>query len=301
MPLRYAPSSSSAWLATGTPDGRVKVLRPDFDPAELLADLRSAAARVLMVDYDGTLAPFRVEPMEARPYHGVIPRLGRIRRAGTRLVVISGRPAREVRELLGLDPVPEVWGTHGWERALPGREPPPVELTDEARRGLDRAARVPSARGGPGRLERKPAALAVHVRGLDPGSAERALRCVRDEWEPLARLRDLELRSFDGGLELRVAGRDKGEAVRTVLSEVTAAAGDARVAAAYLGDDETDEDAFRAIKGHGAALLVRPHLRETEADAWIRPPGELLEFLDGWIEATTSGGERAGVRDRTDA
>jgi trehalose-phosphatase len=52
--------------------------------------------------------------------------------------------------------------------------------------------------------------------------------------------------------------------------------------AAYLGDDVTDEDAFRAIKGRGLSVLVRPEHRETEADVWIRPPDELLEFIGRW-------------------
>jgi trehalose-phosphatase len=271
-----------------TRDHGVKVLRPDFDPAGFLSHVRGAAARVLLLDYDGTLAPFRVDPMQARPYEGVRGRLDTIRRGATRLVVVSGRPAREVRELLGLDPVPEVWGTHGWERALPGREPPRVDLPEEARRGLDEAARAEAAGKGPGRLERKPAALALHVRGLDAGAAERTLSGARSAWEPLATRHGLELREFDGGLELRVPGRDKGEAVRTVLSEARGSSPAGDVGAAYLGDDETDEDAFRAMRGRGAAILVRPRLRETAADAWIRPPAGLLRFLDDWIEASTS-------------
>lgn len=266
----------------------MKVLRPDFDPEAFEDRLRTASRRVLLVDYDGTLAPFRVEPMDATPYDGVVPRLDRIRRGGTRLAVVSGRPAAEVRGLLGLDPAPEVWGTHGWERALPDREPAPVELPAEPGRGLREAADAEAVRRGPGRLERKPAALALHVRGLAPDSARGALGAAREAWEPVARRRGLELRRFDGGLELRVPGRDKGEAVRTVLSEVADSAHGGVVAAAYLGDDETDEDAFRALGSRGASVLVRPEWRETEADVWLRPPAELRAFLDRWIEATGS-------------
>ena len=49
--------------------------------------------------------------------------------------------------------------------------------------------------------------------------------------------------------------------------------------------DLTDEDAFRAIALRGLAVLVRPELRETAAACWLRPPEELLEFLDRWKDA----------------
>ncbi|MGH9571319.1 MAG: hypothetical protein ACRD4F_16865, partial [Candidatus Angelobacter sp.] len=57
------------------------------------------------------------------------------------------------------------------------------------------------------------------------------------------------------------------------------------VAAAYLGDDLTDEDAFQAINGRGLSVLVRPAWRSTTAQAWLRPPGELIQFLNDWIHA----------------
>jgi len=90
----------------------------------------------------------------------------------------------------------------------------------------------------------------------------------------------LTLRSFDGGLELRVPGRDKGSAVREVLAEEGVEA-----AAAYLGDDLTDEDAFRALQGKGLAALVRPESRPTAADIWLQAPDELILFLDRWLAA----------------
>jgi len=261
----------------------VRVLTEGFDPDAFFERVRREPARLLFLDFDGTLAPFRVDPARVRPYEGVADRLERIRAGGTSLVVVSGRPAAEVRRLLALDPAPEVWGTHGWERAPRGGTPGPVELPEEARIGLEEAADRIAGAGG-GRLERKPAALALHVRGQEPGAARRALRGAREAWAPVAERRGLCLRPFDGGLELRVPGRDKGYAVRTVLDEEEPGA------AAYLGDDDTDEDAFRAMRGRGTAVLVRRELRPTAADLWIRPPEELLDFLDRWTAAAGGGG-----------
>ena len=82
-------------------------------------------------------------------------------------------------------------------------------------------------------------------------------------------------------MELRAADVSKGQAVQKILEE---APDDAMVA--YLGDDPTDEDAFKVLDGCGLRVLVRKDYRDTDADVWIRPPEELLDFLDHWIIAT---------------
>jgi trehalose-6-phosphatase len=72
----------------------------------------------------------------------------------------------------------------------------------------------------------------------------------------------------------------KGSVVRALLAEI-----DPATPVAYLGDDEPDEDAFLALDHRGLRILVRSEWRETLADTWLRPPGELLQFLSAWLEA----------------
>jgi trehalose 6-phosphate phosphatase len=100
-------------------------------------------------------------------------------------------------------------------------------------------------------------------------------------WTPLIRDYPLHILNFDGGMEIRALGPDKGSAVREILAEAAPAA-----AVAYLGDDRTDEDAFRALQGKGLTALVRPEHRATAADLWLKPPEELIEFLHSWLRAT---------------
>src|SRR5580704_13959067 len=79
-----------------------------------------AAAALLLLDYDGTLAPFRVDRFQARPWAGVRELLNQIQSQGkTRIEVVSGRPAAEIVPLLGLGSRPTVWGLHGAERLDP--------------------------------------------------------------------------------------------------------------------------------------------------------------------------------------
>lgn len=68
--------------------------------------------------------------------------------------------------------------------------------------------------------------------------------------------------------------------MRTVMREVNP-----RMPIAYLGDDNTDEPAFQAVNGRGWSVLVRPRWRSTSAQLWIKPPHEVLDLLERWLQA----------------
>jgi trehalose-phosphatase len=257
----------------------MQVLTAGLSIESLKARIARANARVLMLDYDGTLAPFHVRPDLARPYPEASDVLRDIAAIGrTRVVIVSGRPADEIPPLLGLSPRPEIWGSHGRERLAADGKRSVVEAGNEARSALDEAARaVEHARAEGARIERKLASVALHWRGVDDAGAQRIREDAERRWSRLTREGQLELLPFDGGLEIRARGYTKADAVYAVLAE---SASDSAVA--YLGDDVTDEDAFRAIKPRGVAVLVRSELRQTAADVWLRPPHELASFLELW-------------------
>ena len=240
-----------------------------------------AVTPLLMLDYDGTLAPFRVDRFKARPWGGVRELLTRIQRQGqTRIVVITGRPAEEIAPLLGIEPTPEVWGLHGAERLLPNgrrnlKHAPP---RTKAKLGELHARLKRDPLGG--LFEQKSNAAVMHWRGVPAEKARLIEQRTRELFEPLAEMYGLKLLEFEAGLELR-AGPEKGDAVKTLLQET----GRGKQPAAYLGDDFTDEGAFRAIEGRGLGVLVRRERRETAASIWLRPPEELRIFLTRWSRA----------------
>ncbi|HXP17369.1 MAG TPA: trehalose-phosphatase [Terriglobales bacterium] len=261
----------------------MEALERQIISGSFLERLRCAPFRVLLLDYDGTLAPFQVDRNRAVPYPEVPPLIARIMAQGTRVVLISGRPAREVLTLIGTDPTPEIWGSHGLERLLPdGRyEVGPAPAHQDH---LLAAAALLRDAGLESQTELKPGGVAVHWRGLEGAKAERLAREVSQLWKPLLERAPLRLLEFDGGLELRVAGPGKGDAVRAILKE----SGEGS-AVAYLGDDQTDEDAFRALTGRGLTVLVRPQSRPTAAEVWLQPPHELLQFFREWLRASAGG------------
>lgn len=253
--------------------------------------LPHARRRVLMVDYDGTLAPFSTDRLLAAPYAGARDLLMRIHtQPATRLVIVSGRPAREAADLLSLAPRPETWGVHGWERLTPSGQLVRAILPAQAKRALHRLLSLrPPLEAAGAVVEEKYASIAVHTRDLPDPSVQR-VRHLLEEFAPRAdgqpRQDAVYLQAFDGGYELRALGPNKGTVVRGVLREE---ARDALIA--YVGDDVTDEDAFNALGGRGLAVRVLPPgstpsaaQRPTAAQVSLHAPDELLQFLSRWGE-----------------
>ena len=245
------------------------------------ARLRGQRERVLFVDYDGTLAPFHVRPKDAMPYPGVAQVLRELRSRGTRVVLVSGRCLADLRMPLEALHVDEAWGSHGWQRIDAQSNVVEYEPAYAARGVLEAAAASAAALTGHGaRIERKTASVAVHWRGLSAVRASTIRSHLEAHWAGQER-HDVHVSGFDGGIEMRARGRDKGDAVREVLARCSPHA-----ACAYLGDDLTDEDAFAVLDGRGLGVLVRSAPRVTRAHAWVRPPVGLLTFLHRWRDAT---------------
>jgi trehalose-phosphatase len=245
-----------------------------------LQRVAQAPVAVLLLDYDGTLAPFHTARHQAYPYPGVALILQEIIRNGhTRVVVVSGRDAREILPLLNIHPRPEVWGVHGLQRLkIDGRLEIP-HLDERTLDGLSDADRWLSYLQLRYVAEFKTGSIAIHWRGLSEIDAEDLRSRVMLGWRPIADASGLDLLQFDGGVEIRARAADKGDAVRAYLSEMSP-----DTPAAYLGDDATDESAFRAITGRGISVLVRPTWRPTAAQFWLKPPEQLLEFLGRWLK-----------------
>ena len=250
--------------------------------------LKFSRTPLLLLDYDGTLADFRIDRFTARPWSGVRDLLNAIRKDNrTRLMMITGRPAGEINALLQLAEPVEVWGLHGAERLYAdGRreiEPAPPEALaklDELREQLKH-----DAFGG--LFEDKPNAAVMHWRGHSPRKAKLIEERTRMLFEPAAEVSGLSLLPFESGIELRV-GRDKGGAVEAIVEQA-----EPGTPVTYLGDDVTDESAFAAVNrmdNPHLSVLMRRVRRQSAAEVWLQPPEGLRWFLRQWINAVSGTG-----------
>ncbi len=140
--------------STGEERSGLKALLAD----PLLPTLAGGARPGLLVlDYDGTLAPFRAERDRAVPWPGVARTLAGLPVDGPgRYLLLSGRDAGQVLGLLGVSPAPEVWGSHGGQRrrtdgsVLAGPPPPDVIRGAAIHDRRDSFRQAPPCRAAPG-------------------------------------------------------------------------------------------------------------------------------------------------------
>ena len=235
---------------------------------------------LLMLDYDGTLAPFHDDRMQALPWPGVAERLDRLSKIpSVHLALVTGRSARELASLLPLQHPVEIWGSHGREHLTSDGVYTSSTLAPAQQAVLDQLEKSLKEAGFGAQMERKVASLAAHWRGLPLDAAEKIERTVRDAYLPSGGRTGLQLLVFDGGVEVRSDSINKGDAALHMVTRFPTAT------AAYLGDDTTDEDAFAVLRGRALTLLVRPEPRPSQASHWLKPPEDLLTFLDAWRRA----------------
>ena len=235
------------------------------------------ARPLLFLDYDGTLAPIVDDPAEAWP-HPDVPGLLRALAERHPVVVVSGRDVAALSRFLPGVAVRAV-GLHGAEEGTLGETPEASPALSALAGPLaELKAGVPRREGI--RVEDKGAAFAVHYRGAeDEAAAQEALR----EWAD----------HVPDGLHA-VWGKKVVELRPTDISKGTAVA---RIAAehpdrtpVYLGDDTTDEDAFRALdaaagvaSGARAPVTVKVGEGETAARYRVADVDAAVAYLRGYV------------------
>ena len=226
-----------------------------------LASLPVADA-ALFLDLDGTLTPLRESPELVRP-HAELTAL--LRRAGEslagRLAIVSGRTVDAVDTIVERA-CAAVAGVHGLQRRTAAGELEAVSPHPRVQHAAEQMATF--ARGCPGLLvEHKDQSAALHYRG-----APKAEPAVMEFIGRLAEAEALTIQSGHMVMELRTPGPDKGGAVRAFLAEAPFR-GRRPI---YVGDDHTDEAAFRvAAAAGGVGVLVGPE-RPSAARARLEDP-----------------------------
>jgi trehalose-phosphatase len=262
--------------------GAMRLLESSLALDQFFARLYPSQAGALILDYDGTLAPFCKDRSKAFPYPGVSEAIFAIMEKGcTRVAIVSGRPVEEVIPLLGIFPFPEIWALNGLQHFTSDGECKSVLLSDPDEETLYRAEVWLDHEGLRHLAEIKPGGIAVHWRGLTEQDAQIARQRVRRGWERLVVNGRTALRDFDCGIEICLNGQNKADIVRAFVQEL-----EPGLPLAYLGDDSSDEDAFASLKESNQALtvFVGEQWRDTNAKAWIKPPEELLDFFQRWVD-----------------
>ena len=251
------------------------------------ARIRAADHVLVACDFDGTLSPIVPRPEDAYILPECADALRRLTELpGYAVAILSGRALNDVRERVGLQNA-IYSGNHGIEIAAPGLafEDDGAEqarlLMADLRRALDPlVAQYPGAF-----VEDKGVSLSVHSRmtpeELEPGVQE----TVREVTEGAVSEGKIIVVQGKKVLDIRpAAARDKGAALRFVMDTLLRMS-ETQLFPIYIGDDTTDEDAFREVNlSGGLSILVGEPDRDTVATYRLDSPGDVAGFLNGLAE-----------------
>ena len=228
----------------------------------------------VFLDYDGTLTPIVSRPEDAwlsesmrqtlRSLAGRVP-----------VAILSGRDLDDVRGRVLVDGIVYA-GSHGFDIAGAGglrRQLGDVYLPvlsaaeNELREALDDIAGA--------QLERKYFSVAAHYRNVnenDAGTVAAAVEAVAAKHRELRRIDGKKVYELLPDIDW-----NKGKAVLWLLETLEVERG--KALPIYIGDDRTDEDAFRALEKRGVAILVSEHPQATAANFCLNNPEEVERFL----------------------
>lgn len=256
--------------------------------------LAGAADKRLAVclDYDGTLTPIVDRPELALLSDRMRKTLNCLAEIAT-VVVISGRDLKDLRRLVALDRL-HYAGSHGFEISGPDGKNPPAEhgtyylpVLDSAERAL--RERLTGIKGA--LVERKRLSVAAHYRLVDKVDRPK-VKALTDEVvadHPTLR-RTLGKMVYD--LQPDIDWHN-GKAIETILKMLNLNGDDVLIV--YIGDDVTDEDAFRALHAKGIGIIVKGARRSTLAHFSLTDTDEVAAFLEALIGRRQSCHSRRGL------
>jgi trehalose 6-phosphate phosphatase len=256
---------------------------------ELRSALTAFAARhrvLVAVDFDGTLAPFVTDPLQARALHGGLEALrDAATLGGVTTAVVSGRDLATLEMLTAIGPDDGITliGSHGAQTNRPdeaGRASAVgASSLDEAAAALLETLRdeleAIRSRYPAVRLEHKTAAVVLHTRDVEPSAAEAATIAAHEAGR---RHTGAHVTPGKEVVELSVSAADKGSA----LAELARAS--SSEATLYVGDDATDERAFAALHPPSGDLTIKVGPGETGALHRGPNPGAVIELLKLFVE-----------------
>ena len=228
----------------------------------------------VFLDYDGTLTPIVSRP-DLALLSDSTRQLVRTLAAHVPVAILTGRDLDDIRRRVDIEGIVYA-GSHGFDIAGPRGlrkqvAPEFVPVLYAAEKELrEKLAAIPGAL-----LEPKSFSIAAHYRQATESDVSKITRAVNE-----AAARHGELRKIAGKKVYELQPDidwNKGSAVLWLLEKLGLDQPD--VLPLYLGDDRTDEDAFRALRQRGIGIIVSEQPRPTDARYSLKDPAEVERFL----------------------
>ena len=246
------------------------------------AKIQRVEELALFLDYDGTLTSIRSRPEAARLPVNTRHLLEELsRQPGIWVAVVSGRALLDLKRKVGIKGICYV-GNHGLELQGPKlRHINPVAQKSQPL--LKRIARLLKRALKPivgAWVEDKGLTLAVHYREVKPQDKLAVRNLFHEVVRPYREQQQVRVTAGKQVFEVRPPVRwTKGTVVQWLLARREALRSGATILPIYIGDDQTDEDAFEALRGRGICIAVGASNPLTRAQYRVSSPDEVVRFL----------------------
>jgi len=252
-------------------------------PESVKTPLTTAERLLLVSDFDGTLAEITDEPDRTRMHPDVTSPLSHLaQRPDAGVAVVSGRALADVESRIDIEGVCYA-GNHGLEietdgqsfvhPAARGRKEDISDVCDTLSSELD------TIEGA--LVENKGLTATIHYRMVtDQRDVDHVRDIVRSAIEPRPKLQLTEGRQI---VEIRPdVDWNKGRALEWITENLSG--GGSSPYRVYLGDDVSDEDAFRALEAGEFGILVGESADSTDARYRLESPDEVAAFLEHLVD-----------------
>ena len=241
------------------------------------AEIEKAENILLFLDYDGTLAPFRADPLSAFALPEIESCLKKLEKSSKYyLSLISGRKLTELKKMINLSRS-NYAGSHGLEIEMSFAEGVIYPNQNKSLNFLSRKnyqkTREKYKKAEDVKVEDKGFGLALHFNSEEKQSEE------EEKLQLLFENTDYQVLSGRKIVEIRPKGWDKGKAVNYISAQIKEKLDINDVLKIYIGDDRTDEDAFKILDDGITIYVQNEDNLNTEAEYYLRNPRDTAELL----------------------
>ena len=245
---------------------------------EIVAAYQKAERRLLMLDYDGTLMGFHVDPLAVIPDAELLDALSVLAKAERNTLIInSGRDHNTLEEWLGPLGI-DMAAEHGVWRRRSGRWQQAPGMTNAWKVKVMEVLDAMVERTPGSFVEEKEYSLAWHYRKADKDLGAKRVREFREVLSYLTANLDLQVLEGHKVVEIKNAGVNKGKAAATWIEESDFDF------AITIGDDHTDEDTFRAMPP--GAYTIKVGEGNTSAQYQVNSVADVRRLLTHLVAAT---------------
>ncbi len=238
---------------------------------------------LLFLDYDGTLAPFHPVPARAEPFPGIKDTIRKLnRKENIIIIIISGRDIDDLTNMLNISGL-NYAGNHGLKIKFSSGESFNwlTEKSDFDIRKYNKLKKKFKSRaaGGNISIEDKGSGFCLHLPQEKNEDLEEHLE--KEFWNT-----PFEILPGRKIIEVRPAGWNKGKAVKYIIDNAQKYNNNAQkynniedYFPLYIGDDSTDEDAFRVLKNETGIYVQNKGDLKTAADYYLNNPEDVYKLL----------------------